>query len=149
MFLTAHRSRAPRRLVADRRERVLIFARDPELRRWIDHELFGEAVASDYVDALADVVSSLTLVPPPWPQYLIVDMAEVSPGDVELLAVIRSSGWPGMVIAIGEASKPMQKLLGIDVILPRTTRIGSELLRRSVRTVGLQRPTMRMRRLAR
>src|SRR2546423_14733713 len=108
MFLAAHRAHAPRRLTRDHRDRVLIFVRDPELRRWIDHELFGEAITSEYVEALTDVVTSLTLVPPPWPQYLIVDVADISSSDVEQLASIRDAGWLGKVIAIGDPPASMQ-----------------------------------------
>jgi hypothetical protein len=148
-FLAAHRAHAPRRLRASGPDRAVIFARGPEARRWIDHELFAEGIACEYVDTLSDLVTSLTLVPPPWPQYLILDVAELSDTDVDVLVVIRATGWPGMIVALGLPSKPLQTLLDIDVVLPRTFAIGSELLRTTVRTIGADRRTMPMRRLAR
>jgi len=130
-------------------ERVLVFARDPDVRRWVEHELFGEPFACEVVETLTDVVTGLTVVPPPWPQYLIVDTAAVSETEVELLAVIRSAGWPGLAIAIGVPPKWMSPLLDIDVVLPRTLVIGSELLRKAIKTLDVDRPTVRMHRLAR
>jgi len=124
---------------------VLVFAPDARVLRWIEHELFGETISTQIVDALADVVTSLTLVPPPWPQLLIVDADAIAPAEVELLSVIRTAGWPGMVIAIGEASAHLERSLGIDLVLPRT--LECELLRKALKNVGSQRPTIPMRRI--
>lgn len=129
MFLAANRMQAPRPVRVERRERMLVFARDPLIRRWIEHEVFGEGVASEHAESLVDVISTLTIAAPPWPRYLVIDVAEISSSDAHLLAVIRAVGWPGVVIALGDAPKPMRKLLGIDITLPRAVKIGSEALR--------------------
>lgn len=114
---------------------MLIYTRDTILLRSIEHELFGERLASQVVSSLTDVITSLTLVPPPWPQYLIVDAAELSSADAHLLGAIREAGWQGVVIAIGEASTEMRLSLGIDVVLPRS--FGTEVLRNALKQAAL------------
>ena len=146
MFVAAHRAHAPRRRRYAARDRVVIFAADAELRRWIEHELFGERVTTQHVGSLADVVTTLTLVPPPWPQLLILEAALLSKRDVAILGAIRHAGWAGMVIAIGEVRDDVHRALGIDRVLPRALR--SEVLRNLVRHVGVERPTIPMRRVA-
>src|ERR1051325_5854799 len=121
--------------------RAVVLARDPDVRRWIDHELFGEDLATQHAETLTDAVASLTLAPPPHPQCLIVDAAEISDSDVGVLAVVRASGWAGRIISIGNTAQPMRKLLRIDVVLPRTLVIGSEVLRKAIRTAADDRPT--------
>lgn len=130
-FVAAHRGHASRRRHRDGRDRVLVFARDATVLRWVEHELFGEQVSSTVVTALGDVVAHLTLTPPPWSQYLIVDAAELSPVDVALLGAIRQAGWGGVVIAIGDACDTSRQALGIDVVLPRC--FGNELLRNALK----------------
>lgn len=147
MFLAAHRARSPRRRGRVNRDRVLVYAPDPELRLWIEHELFGERVTSQIVDSLGDVATTLTLVPPPWPQLLIVDVTAISSGDVETLRAVRESGWSGVVIAIGEPSETLHRALGIDLALPATRT--PEALRTAMKHVGVERPTVPLRRLAR
>lgn len=127
IFIEAHRAQVTRRRNLDERDRVLVFARDPAVLRWIDHELFGERVSTTVVSTLTDVVASLTLVPPPWPRYLIIDAQEISPADIRLMAAIREAGWPGVVLAVGDASSAVHQSLGIDVTIPRC--FGSEVLR--------------------
>lgn len=134
-FVAAHRARSPRRRSSDGNDRVLIYTRDTILLRSIEHELFGERLASQVVSSLTDVITSLTLVPPPWPQYLIVDAAELSSADAHLLGAIREAGWQGVVIAIGEASTEMRLSLGIDVVLPRS--FGTEVLRNALKQAAL------------
>ncbi len=133
-FVAAHRAHVPRRRSRASRDRVLVFALDPAVRLWIDHELFAEHVTTQIVDALADVVTTLTLVSPPWPHILIIDVASISPADVELLGTIRDAGWPGMVIAIGAPSTDMQRALGIDLVVDRS--LACEALRTAIKQVG-------------
>ena len=145
-FVAAHRGRAPRRRNDDGRDRVLIYARDAALLRSIEHDLFGERVSSHVVDSLTSVVASLTLIPPPWPQYLILDVTEISPADVQLLGAIREAGWPGVVIAIGDASGEMRHTLGTDVVLPRN--FGNEVLRNALKDSTMARQPVRTRELS-
>ncbi len=147
MFLAAHRAGTPRRRRIGRGDRVLVFTPDAAVRLRIEHELFGERVAADYVDTLVDLVAILTLVPPPWPQLLVVDADAVSRIDLELVGAIRGAGWPGMVISIGEPSTAMRTALGVDVVLPHAFEC--EALRRAIRHVGAERPTIPMRRTVR
>ena len=147
MFLAAHRARSTRRRARVGRDRVLVFAPDEAMLRWIEHELFGERVTAQVVDSLVDVVTTLTLVPPPWPQLLILDVAAISPADLELLGSIRAAGWPGMVIAVGDPSDELRRALAIDVVLPRTYQ--AETLRTAIKHVGIDRPTVPLRRIAR
>jgi hypothetical protein len=131
IFIEAHRAQVSRRRNLEERDRVLVFARDPVVLRWIEHELFGEPVSSSIVDSLTDVVATLTLSPPPWPRYLIIDAAELSEPDIRLLGAIREAGWPGAVIAIGDASTDAHRSLGIDAVVPRT--LGCEVLRNELK----------------
>jgi histone H3/H4 len=139
MFVAAHRR--PRRRARRSQDRVLVFAPDPTVMRWIEHELFAERVTMEVVDALADVVTTLTLVPPPWPQLLIIEVSAIPSAEVEFLRAIREAGWPGMVIAIGDASTAIQHSLGIDVVLDRS--LEREALRKAIKDVGSDRATLR------
>lgn len=134
-FVAAHRARSPRRRSSDGNDRVLIYTSDANLLRSIEHELFGERLTSQVVNSLTDVVTNLTLVPPPWPQYLIVDADELSSADAHLLGAIREAGWQGVVIAIGDASTETRESLGIDVVLPR--RFGNEVLRNALKQAAM------------
>jgi len=147
MFVAAHRARSPRRRSRGTGDHAVILAPDPSVRRWIEHELFGERVTTQFVDTLVDVVTTLTLVPPPWPQLLIIDTAALSPTDAKLLGTIRAAGWSGMAIAIGKVPKVMRRSLGIDRVLSRA--LGSEELRTAIQRAGVERPTIPMRRIAR
>jgi DNA-binding response OmpR family regulator len=119
MFVAAHRAR-PRRALHDNNDRILVLASDPAIRRWVEHETFGERASVEFVDALADIVATLTLVPPPWPQFLIIDVDAISADELALLAAIREAGWAGSVIAVGHASEALQLAIGTDLVLPRT-----------------------------
>jgi DNA-binding NarL/FixJ family response regulator len=125
---------------------VLVFAPDAIVLRWIEHELFAERVTMQVVASLADLVTTLTLVPPPWPQFLIIDVTALSAAEVELLRGIREAGWPGTVIAIGDASEDMRRSLGIDRVLDRS--LESEALRTAIKQAGVERANP-LRRLAR
>ena len=130
-FIELHRAQVSRRRQVDERDHVLILARDPAVLRWIDHELFGERVSSTVVATFADVVASLTLIPPPWPRYLIIDADEISAADSEMLAAIRNAGWTGVVIAIGDVSDAVCRSLDIDITVPRS--FGCEVLRNELK----------------
>jgi len=140
MFLAAHRhqivSRRSRRAGDDR---VLIFARDPKVVRWIEHELFGERVTPQFADSLGEVVTLLTLVPPPWPKLLIIEVDAISPYEVALVGCARASGWSGSVIAIGDASTDLCQALGIDAIVDRS--LGCEVLRNVLKRAITANPT--------
>lgn len=127
-FIAAHR--ASRRRHRDEGDRVLILARDPAMLRWIEHELFGERVTSTVVDSLSDVVATLTLRPPPWPRFLIVDTRELTSADIQTLDEIRAAGWPGVVIAVGDGSHDVHLSLGMDRTVPS---FGSEVLRNELK----------------
>ena len=142
MFVAAHRARAPRRPARATDDHALIISRDPNVRRWIEHELFGERVTPQFVDTLVDVVTMLTLVPPPWPQLLIIEVAALSTLDVDLLGSIRAAGWSGMVIAIGTPTRAMRRALSIDRVVPSS--LTNEQLRYAIKYVGTERPTLPM-----
>lgn len=146
MFIAAHRAQAPRRRFREDTARILAFAPREEVRLWIEHETFGERVSVEFVNAVADIITGLTLVPPPWPRLLILDADAISSTDLEFLAAIRQSGWDGAVIAIGDASRLLQRTLGTDVVLPRT--LDCELLRNTMKQLASGPTTSRMRRIA-
>src|SRR5262245_32386692 len=91
-FLAAHRAQAPRRRRLRADDRVLILAREQTVLRWIEHELFAERVTLQIVASFADVVATLTLVPPPWPHLLILDVEAVTSSEAELFDGIRDAG---------------------------------------------------------
>jgi hypothetical protein len=134
MFVAAHRAR-PRRRPHDHKDRILVLASDPAVRLWVDHDTFGEPVSVEFVDTLADIITTLTLVPPPWPQFLIVDVDAISCSDFDLIAAIREAGWAGAVIAVGNACEELQRALGTDLVLPRTFEC--ERLRNAIKRVRL------------
>jgi hypothetical protein len=104
-------------------------------------------LTTQVVESLAEIVTTLTLVPPPWPQFLIIDVAAISPTDIVFLGTIRDAGWPGIVIAIGAASEDMQQSLGIDLVLDRT--LECEVLRNAIKRIGTERATFALRKIAR
>jgi hypothetical protein len=128
----------PRRLSHAGRDRVVIFAPDPQVFRWIEHGLFAEPLTTQVVDSLVDVVARLTLDPAPWPQILILEVNAISSCDIEVLGTIRDAGWAGTVLAVGEPSRQMRRALGIDVVLDRSQE--SEILRKAVKQVCRVRP---------
>jgi hypothetical protein len=134
MFVAAHRAR-PRRRLHDHKDRILVLASDPAVRLWVEHDTFGEPVSVELVDSLADIVTTLTLVPPPWPQFLIIDVDAVSRWDFGLVAAIREAGWAGAVIAVGNPCEELQLALAIDLVLPRTFEC--ERLRNAIKRVRL------------
>src|SRR5262245_23896451 len=132
MFCAAHHGQVMRRRARPAGDdRVLIFARDPKVHRWIEHELFAERVTPQPVDSLAEVVVLLTQVPPPWPQFLVLDVEAISPFEVAQLAAIRHANWPGTVLAIGAVSRDMQRRIGIDAIVERS--LENEVLRNALK----------------
>jgi hypothetical protein len=145
MFVAAHRAHVPRRHRGDSTERVVVLVRDPDVRLWIEHEMFGERVSVDYVEAVADILTSLTLVPPPWPQLLIIDLDAIPLAEVASLATIREAGWPGMVIAIGDPSTVVQRSLDIGIAAPRSLQC--EQLRNAMKQLRATRATQQQRRV--
>ena len=127
--------------------RVLVYAEDPEVRRFIDHELFAEPVTSEVAHGLAEVIENLTAEAPRRAQILIVDLAVMAAADFRVLAAVRDAGWPGMVIAVGDAPAGLCRTLGIDRVVARALR--AETLRNAIANIGLDRPTTKMRRLDR
>ena len=134
IFIEAHRAQVTRRRNDAERDGVLVFATDPAFLRWVDHELFGERFTSTVVSTLTDVVANLTLIPPPWPRTLIVDAAELSANDCQMLGAIREAGWPGIVIAVGDECSDLRRTLGIDVTVPRSFKC--EALRNELKRVA-------------
>ena len=147
MFVAAHRDRAPRRRAGRSHKHALILTADSRVQRWVEYELFGERVTTQFVDTLVEVVTTLTLTPPPWPQLLIVDVAALSPAEIDLLGTIRAAGWPGGVIAVGDPPPEMRRSLAIDRVLSNTLMRGA--LRVALKYVGTERVTVPMRRIAR
>src|SRR5262245_23158668 len=136
--MVRHDTKQARSRSDDRNGSVLIYAHDPSVVAWIEHELFGEAVSMRIAANPAEVISALTSDPRPRAQILILDVAALKPQDGSALASIRGAGWPGVVIAIGEASDQLRRALDIDRVLPLPLR--AESLRTIVRG-GSDRPT--------
>ncbi len=125
--------------------RVLIFAPDPRLRRWIEEELAGEPLVVAVARTAADIVRVLVETPPPRPGILVVDLDAMSPSDVLRVHMIRDRGWAGFVIALGDVAEELRTTLNVEHVLARP--FGSEVLRTLV--TELDKATTKMPKLVR
>ncbi len=114
--------------------RVVIFAPDPHLRRWIEEELAGESLVVAVAHTAADIVRALVETPPPRPGILVVDLDAMSPSDVLRVHTIRDRGWAGSMIAVGEVAAELRTTLNVEHVLARP--LGSEVLRKLVTEIG-------------
>jgi DNA-binding NtrC family response regulator len=112
MFVTAHS--APRRRTRPAPDRVLVVAPEANVRRWIEHELFGEPVTAHVVDSLAEVVTCLTFASSHWSNIVIVDASAITATELDLLAAMRDAGWQGTIMAVGTPAGDMHEL---DVVI--------------------------------
>jgi hypothetical protein len=141
MLVAAHHAHVPRRRRREMRDHMLVLTLDRAVRRWVEHETFGERMTIEFVDQLADALSNLASKPP---QLLIVDADAISRAEVELLAEIRDAGWRGKLIAIGDVNP---RSLGVDLALER--KFDCELLRNALKRLASERPNVFMRRIGR
>lgn len=125
--------------------RILILASDPELIAWIETELTGLGLAIQIARSTREAVAALIEDPPPRPQIMVADFDPLNAADVLHLHAIREGGWFGALIALGEVADELQTSLNIDRILGRP--LMSDVLRKTVNQVGLDRPTTKMRKL--
>ena len=121
---------------------MVVFALDPDVRRWIEHELFGEPVTAQFVASCADLIRALSAVGPTKPGALVFDLAALKPDEMESILAMREQGWAGVVIAIGPSTSEAQRSFDLDCVIEPFVREG---LRKALREAGEGRPTSRIR----
>lgn len=122
--------------------RVLVYAPDASVKKWIESELAKATVEVRYVTKVADIVSGLVDTEPPRPQILIADFDAMNAGDVLHLHGIRERGWFGSVIGLGKIDRSLKASLNIERILTRPFANG--VLGNAVARVGLDQPTTKL-----
>jgi hypothetical protein len=122
--------------------RVLIFTTDEALSAWIEAELDGLDLTRQLARSVRDAVAALIEDPPPRPQIMVADFDSMSAADVLHLHAIRDGGWFGSMIAIGSVGADLRSSLNIDHVLERP--LTTEMLRNSVKQIGLDRATTKM-----
>jgi hypothetical protein len=125
--------------------RLLILASDAALVAWIEEELAGLGLAIQLARSPREAVAALTEDPPPRPQIMAADFDTIDAAGVLQLHAIRDGGWFGSLIAIGDVADELMTSLNIERVLARP--LVSGMLRKAVNQIGLDRPTMKMRKL--
>jgi hypothetical protein len=110
--------------------RVLVHAPAPARAAWIEAELTHRTIMVQVGFSLSHVISALIDDPPPRPQILVVDFDEVPPGAIMDLHLLRTQGWFGRILALGDVPPSLCSLLAIDTVLTGPLAPGS--LRRQV-----------------
>jgi hypothetical protein len=110
--------------------------------RWIEEELAGEPLSLAQARTVTDIVRALVDDPPPRPQLLVADLEHLSGTEIVELSGLRDEGWYGSVIALGAVPEVLRTTLDIECVLARP--FGSEVLRKMVHVVGLERATARI-----
>jgi hypothetical protein len=122
--------------------RVLIFAPDALVMKWVEDELAGLSFTLQVARSAREIVRALIDDPPPRAQVLTADLDAMSASDVLGLHGIRDRGWFGSVIALGTVSKDLCASLNIEHVIARPLVEGA--LRRTIAGVGLDRATTRI-----
>ena len=112
--------------------RVLVHAPSPARGAWVEAELAHRAIMVQLGFSIPHVISALVDDPPPRPQILIVDFDALSPGAVMDLHTLRTQGWFGRILALGDVPPSLCSSLAIDAVLVGPLAHGS--LRRQIVT---------------
>jgi hypothetical protein len=96
---------------------AIIYSPLPERMQWIEAELASGGAVIQIGHNVNHLVAALVEDPAPRPQLLVVDVDNVSAGELLELHAIREQGWTGTIIAIGKVPVALRKSLGIDVTL--------------------------------
>src|SRR5262249_26366072 len=135
-----------REILAGMLHRVLLYAPDPEVLRWMEGELAAEPYYLQIARSPREIVRALIDDPPPRPQILIADVDALTARDVLGIHSIRDRGWFGSVIAVGALSIELRTSLAVETVVARLAR-GA--LREAVTAIGLHRATTKQPKLAR
>jgi hypothetical protein len=110
--------------------RVLVHAPAVARAAWIEAELAHRAIMVQLGFSLSQVVSALIDDPPPRPQILVVDFDAIAPAAVMDLHILRTQGWFGRILAVGDVPSSLCSSLTIDTVLSGPLAPGS--LRRQI-----------------
>lgn len=105
--------------------RVLVHAPAPARAAWIEAELVHRSIMVQIGFSIAHVISALVDDPPPRPHILVIDFDALSPGAVMDLHVLRTQGWFGRLIALGDVSPSLCTSLAIDSVIEAPLALGS------------------------
>lgn len=120
---------------------ILVLASGRALTAWIDEELSGLGFTILLARSVSEAVAAL-VDDPPRPQILVADFDAMSTADITELHLIRDAGWFGLLIGIGKVADDVRSELSVGRVLPRP--LGSEVLRKVVNQLGLDRPTTKL-----
>ena len=126
--------------------RVIAFAQDPALVRWIEQELAGQQLAVEVVSSVREMLEALIGRDPPHPQIVVVDFDAMTAAEVLDFHRIRDA-WFGAVIGVGVVTDELRTSLNVERVLDRSLSPG--VLRTAIAAVGLDRPTTKMTKLER
>jgi hypothetical protein len=105
--------------------RVLVHAPSPALAAWIESELVHRSILVQVGFSIAHVISALVDDPPPRPHILVVDFDALSPGAVMDLHVLRTQGWFGRLLALGDVPPSLCASLAVEAVLDTPLAPGS------------------------
>jgi hypothetical protein len=97
--------------------RVMVFAPDPTIERWIEGELTSRGMTWQVGRTVEHVVAGLVEDPPPRAQVLVADFDAMSALDVLRLHSIREDGWFGILIGLGEVTRELRTSLRVEHVL--------------------------------
>lgn len=81
---------------------VVIYSPAAYMLQWMEQELAETGVGIQVAKKLDHVLAALIDDPPPRPQVLVVDIDSTRAVDLAQLATVRTGGWRGRLIGLGE-----------------------------------------------
>jgi hypothetical protein len=124
------------------RVRVLIYAPDFGLLRWIESTFDGTGYLLQIARTVPEIVRIAVDDPPPRPQVLVADFDAIAAADLLGLHAIRDRGWFGAIVALGVVSAPLCSSLNIHTLLKRP--LNAHHLRDAVVAIGVEGTTTRI-----
>lgn len=95
---------------------VLVYVPCAERKRWVDRELEIDTTIQ-VASGVAEVVSALVEEARARPQVLVIDVDDLSGGELFHLHHIRERGWWGAIIALGDVPASLRASLQITRVI--------------------------------
>jgi hypothetical protein len=95
---------------------VLVYAPDPERRQWVEREL-GSDTALQIARDVSELVSAVVEDSRTRPQLLVIDVDQLTAGELFHLHEIRERGWCGALIALGQVPPSLRASLQITSVI--------------------------------
>lgn len=119
-----------------------IYAPVAQVQRWIEHELDRDRAMVQTAHSVKGLIKALVEDPVPRPSVLVVDVDNVSPGELLELHNLRQLGWFGSIVAIGHTPPALRASLWIDHVL--TPPLVRDQLRDAISSLRSPLPTVRI-----